>query len=74
MLSKDVCKKCINTNKGFAVGNWGHSDESRWEDGYVHCPVKDGGVWYRCYVSAGIRKWCTFGMEHGVSVVMGEHE
>jgi hypothetical protein len=51
MLSKEVCKRCVNSRRivaGYrpedkdAPAPWGEWDDDAWSDGHVSCPGKSG--------------------------------
>ena len=35
MLSKEICKRCCNTNSS---DQWSDTDEYHWGENYVYCP------------------------------------
>ena len=66
MLSKDVCRKCINSaaRDGLRVSSWGLMDDKRWEHGEVLCE----DFWQsKRSIQEPPPEWCPYIVEHVVS-------
>ena len=64
MLSRDVCKRCMDNKQGHC---WTVADNSAWSCGYIVCP-RDGTFAERYTRNSGKPpKWCDHMLEHAMS-------
>ena len=84
MLNKDICKRCIDKNRWplpWPTVKWCESDEMRWRNGAVYCPLKEVPTFIvrleeyssnkegvaNWNIAEGIPEWCPYAAEHAVS-------
>ena len=64
ILDKEICKKCNNNR--FPDNGWCKSDEQRWNDGAVACPVEGFNIRHFCNFQKAFDQ-CRYRLEHIVS-------
>ena len=68
MLSKEVCRSCIDSRWGGSASVWREHDDAEWERGVVSCGVD---ILPRDFWSARVHElppeWCPYAVEHVVS-------
>ena len=63
MLSKNVCRKCIDRHRG-----WCFADSCQFAYGHVVCPESVVGDWdYRSYSTKELPAHCKYETEHIVN-------
>jgi hypothetical protein len=64
MLSKDICRQCVDKYRGNYVipYGWSEEDDRYWEiDGHIWCPCPSGGT---IEVNGKIPEECWYNLEH----------
>ena len=64
MLNKDICKNCINTETRYIPVVWNISDEKRWDEGHIFCPVNIFIHDVKAKTDEKPPPWCKFILEH----------
>jgi len=70
MLSKKICKRCINAFQSYDRPSWSLDDEYYWREKRLRCRrglkkyVRWDGRGSDVLIDAGPPEWCPFALEH----------